>query len=313
VSLAGILAALSASDAPLPDSAFAELSELTPGELARFAQTWGSTATQKRREVTSRLAELADSNVQLNFDGIFRLCLDDPDPEIREESVRGLWECEDPSLVDTFISLMEHDGFEAVRMEAARALGRFAIMAEHETLAPEQAHRIADALLRTFRGTAHSAALRGAALEAVAPLSLSEVESAITDSYQSRDDQIRMSALRAMGTTCSSSWLSALFRELHNSDSDMRREAAAALGEIEDETSVTQLAELVYDEDIEVRLATIRALGSIGNNEASECLKLCLDDPDEVVSRAAEKTLDYMAEGEDMSSFLMDAPRPDQA
>ena len=306
MSLADVLTTLSDSDGSLPDSTLAELSELKPRELALLAQAWDSTAQQRRREVVSRLVELADSSIELNFHGIFRHCLSDDDAEVREEAVRGLWECEDGSLVDTFILLMEQDASEAVRAEAARALGRFALLTEYGAFAHgEYAHLTAGALLNVVRDTSRPVELRGAALEAVAPLSLSEVETVITDSYRDDDDRIRMSALRAMGASCDPSWLPALLRELYSSDSDMRREAAAALGEIEDEASVSQLAELVYDEDVEVRLATIRALGNIGSTEATECLKLCLDDPDEAVSRAAEEILDDLDDGEDMPSFLI--------
>ena len=305
MSLADALATLSDGDAPLPDPTLAELSELEPPELAMFAEAWNSTAQQRRREVVSRLVELANGNIALDFHGIFRQCLNDPDPEVREAAVQGLWECEDGSLVDTYASMMEQDSSETVRAEATRALGRYALLAEHGTLTPEYTSLIARALLKVVRNTSQSAMLRGAALEAVAPLSLSQVETVITNSYRSNDDRIRMSALRAMGTSCSPSWLPELFRELHNSDSDMRREAATALGEIEDEASVSQLADLVYDEDIEVRVATIRALGNIGNNEANECLKLCLDDPEEAVSRAAEEVLGELTDGEDISPFLI--------
>ena len=309
MSLANVLATLSDGDVPLPDATLTELSELEPRGLCLLTQTWDSIEEHRRREVVSRLAELADSNVELSFHGIFKQCLNDSDPEVREEAIRGLWECEDKSLVDTFIFLMEQDASEAVRAEAARALGRFALLAEHGMLAPDYARLIAGALLDAARDTSRSLAVRRAALEAVAPLSLPEVETLITDSYRSADDRIRISALRAMGTSCDASWLPALFGELHSPDSDMRCEAAAALGEIEDESSVSELADLVYDEDVEVRLATIRALGSIGNNEATECLTLCLDDPDEAVSRAAEEALDELADGTDMSSFLA---QPDQ-
>ena len=310
MSLADVLATLSDSDVPLPDATLAELSELEPRQLSLLTEAWDSIPEQRRREVVSRLAELADSNVELNFHGTFRQCLNDSDPEVREEAIRSLWECEDRSLADTFIFLMEQDASEAVRAEATRALGRFALLAEHGMLTADHARLIAGALLDAVRDTSRSLAVRRAALEAVAPLGLSEVETVIADSYRNHDDRIRISALRAMGTSCDACWLPALFGELHNSDSDMRREAAAALGEIEDESSVGELADLVYDEDVEVRLATIRALGNIGNNEATECLKLCLDDPDEAVSRAAEEALDELTGGADMSSFLI---QPDQA
>ena len=200
--------------------------------------------------------------------------------------------------------MLEEDPSEAVQVEAARTLGRFALLMENGTVASEYASRMAHTLLYITDDNTRPMDVRRQALEAVAPLSLPEVKTAIGDTYLSKDDRLRISSVRAMGGSCDPSWLPILLRELDSADAEMRREVAEALGEIEEEDTVPQLADLIYDNDVEVQLATIRSLGNIGGSEASECLKQCLDDPNETVSQTAEEALQELANREGMSSFL---------
>lgn len=305
MSLEEVLVDLRRCDGTLPDSRLAELSELGTGELTQLARAWEKVEPERRLDAVKRLAELADGNIALNFHAVFRVCLSDRDTEVKKQAVRGLWECEEPSLIGPLVALLEEDTSDEVQAEAARALGRFALLAEHGVLPPEDTSRIARALLGVVDDSSRSAEVRQRSLEAAAPLSLPEVKTAIQDSYRSNDDQLRISSVRAMGGTCDSSWLPVLLQELGSTDADMRREAAEALGEIEEEEAVPELSELIYDDDAEIRLATVRALGNIGGPEASESLKQCLDDPNEAVSQAAEDILQGLTDSEEMSPFLI--------
>lgn len=305
MSLAEIITGLRNDDGDLPDSSLVELSELDSEEMALLAQSWDDIAPERRSIIVSRLIEMADRNVTLNFHAVFNHCLGDTHAEVRKEAVRGLWECEKTSLIEPLIGLLEEDPSEAVQVEAARTLGRFALLVENGTIASEYTSRIAHTLLNITDDSTRPMDVRRHALEAVAPLSLPEVKTAIGDNYLSRDDRLRISSVRAMGGSCDPSWLPVLLRELGSADAEMRRKVVESLGEIEEKDTVPQLAELIYDDDIEVRLATIHALGSIGGAEASECLKLCLDDPNEAVSQAAEEALQELANREGMSSFLI--------
>ena len=287
------------------DSNLAELSELDSGEMSLLGQSWNSIARERRLYIVQRLVELAGSDVSLNFHRVLRYCLIDPDSEIRREAIRGLWECEQPSLIESLINLLKNDTSEAVQLEAALALGRFALLAEYGVINSEQGSRVAHTLLDVSKDCSRSIEVRQQALEAVASMSLPEVKTAIEDAYSSKDDRLRISSLRAMGISCDPSWMTILLKELGSNDSDMRREAVEALGRIEKENSVPQLAELIYDRDIEVQLATIIALGSIGGAEATECLKQCLKDPNEIISQAAEDVLKEMTGNDDISSFLL--------
>jgi len=291
------------SDSDLSDSDLAELSGLHTEQLAQFEQAYGATETEQRRRIVGHLVKLADENIELNFNTIFKNRLTDPDAEVRRQAIEGLWECEEPSMVPLLIDLLENDSSEMVQTEAAAALGRFAILAEHGKLNENTTTSLGLALLSTIGDKNKSVDIRCCALEAVAPLSLPGVNSVISESYHADDDQLNLSAICAMGTSCDPSWLPTLLSELTDSDAERRRVAAAALGELEEEDTVPQLAELVYDDDTDVQLTVIQALGEIGGAEAKECLELCMDDEEEAIRLAAEEALSKASDKENLQSF----------
>ncbi|HEY41946.1 MAG TPA: hypothetical protein G4O18_08870 [Dehalococcoidia bacterium] len=301
MSIEELLTRLSNSD--LLDSDLSELSGLDTEQLALFEQAWGKIETEQRCRIVSQLVKLADENVGLNFNVIFKKCLTDPDAEVRRQAIEGLWECEESSLVPPLIDLFENDSSEMVQTEAAAALGRFAMLAEHGKLHETTTTSLGLALLSIISDENKPVNIRCCALEAVAPLSLPGVSNAISENYQCADDQLNLSSICAMGISCDPSWLPTLLEELTNPDAERRRVAASALGELEEEDAVPQLAELVYDDDIDVQIAAIRALGEIGGAEARECLELCLDDDEETIRLAAEQALDSVGGKEDLQSF----------
>ena len=291
------------SDNNLSDSDLAELSGLYTEQLALFEQAWAKIKTEQRRRIVGHFVKLAEENIELNFNVIFKNRLTDPDAEVRSQAIEGLWECEEPSLVPLLIGLLENDSSEMVQTEAAAALGRFTLLAEHGKLNENAATSLGPALLSTINNENKPVDIRCCALEAVAPLSLPGVKMVISENYHGDNDRLNLSSICAMGTSCDPSWLPILLEELTSSDGERRRVAAAALGELEEEDAVPRLAELVYDDDIDVQIAAIRALGEIGGAEARECLQLCMDDDEEAIRLAAEQALDEVAGKEDLQSF----------
>ena len=291
------------SDNNLSDSDLAELSGLDTEQLALFEQAWAKIKTEQRRRIVGHFIKLADENIELNFNVIFKNRLTDPDAEVRSQAIEGLWECEEPSLVPLLIGLLENDSSEMVQTEAAAALGRFTLLAEHGKLNKNAATSLGPALLSTINNENKPVDIRCCALEAVAPLSLPGVKMVISENYHGDNDRLNLSSICAMGTSCDPSWLPILLDELTSSDGERRRVAAAALGELEEEDAVPRLSELIYDDDIDVQIAAIRALGEIGGAEARECLQLCMDDDEEAIRLAAEQALDEVAGKEDLQSF----------
>ncbi len=283
------------------DALLIELSGLDREELAALQPEWARVGSQRRRQILGRMVTLAADDVRLSFEGVFRQRLDDADAEVRRQAIEGLWECEDAWLIRPLVHLLTKDSSEAVRVRAAEALGRFALLAECGSLPTDRAEMVTRALLDTIEPASAPIEVGCQALESAAALSLPEVTAAIMRAYQEDDDRLQLSAVRAMGRSCDPSWLPMLLKELASRDPELRREAVTALGQLGEEDAVACLADLIYDDDIRVRLATVRALGEIGGPEAVEALEQALPDAEAAVTDAAEETLESLTDLDDPS------------
>ncbi len=298
-----IIADLGNSDKPLRSSRLAELSNLNPEELAILEQVWATIEPKRRRQIVSQLVRLAEDDFELNFDSTFKNCLKDKDAEVRSKAIEGLWENEEPSLINPLINLLEQDGSEKVRAAAATALGKFVMLAEHKKLRPCHGAKVCQSLLTVISDKSKTTEVKRRALEAAAPIRHPQVERAILEAYQSSNPKLRVSSIYAMGKSCNPAWLPTLLKELASTDVEIRYEAATACGELGEEEAAPQLIALVNDPDIEIQLATIQALGKIGGTEAKNCLEQCLDDPNEIIQQAAEQALQELELGEEPLSF----------
>ena len=297
------IADLSNSSQSLLNSRLIDLSNLNSEELTVFEQAWAAMEPKRRRQIVHRLAELAEDNLELNFDSIFRGCLKDQDAEVRCKAIEGLWENDEPSLINPLIHLLEQDSSEKVQAAAATALGKFAMLAEHEKLRSCHTSRLCHALLTTIDDNSKPVEVRRRALEAAAPLSLPQVKEAIMNAYQSHNSKLRISAIYAMGRSCDCSWLPTLLKELTSTDAEIRYEAVRACSELGEAEAAPHLIELIKDPDTDVQLAAIQALGKIGGTEAKEHLQHCLNNSSEAIRQAAEQALQELEAGEDPLSF----------
>lgn len=294
---------LADNDQPLVSSKLADLSKLSPEEVGLFEQAWVAIEPERRRQIMYRLVELAENDAKLDFDSIFRSCLNDQDAEVRSKAIEGLWESEDTSLIDPLINLLRQDSSEKVQAAAATALGKFVMLVELNKLRSSYKSKIEHVLLSVIGHESRPVEVRRRALEAVAPLSLPEVKRAITEAYHSNDSKLKVSAIYAMGKNCDPSWLAILLRELASPNAELRYEACVACGELGEEEAVPYLIELVNDPDTEVQVAAIQALGKIGGSEAEACLKQCLNDSSELVQQTAEQALNELGVEEEPFSF----------
>ena len=285
------IADLSNSDKPLLSSKLADLSNLGSEELRFLEQIWPGIEPERRRQIVYRLVELAEGNFELNYDSIFWNCMKDQDAEVRCKAIEGLWENEETSLINPLIDMLEQDSSEKVQAVAAMALGRFAMLAEHGKLRACHASKVSQALLAAIGDESKPIEVKRHALEAAAPLSLSKVQQAIKEAYQSNETKLRASAIYAMGKNCDGSWLPVLLKELTSTDAEIRYEAAEACGELGDKEAVPYLIGLIDDPDVDVQMAAIQALGEIGSAEAKESLEQCLNHSNEIISQMVEQTL----------------------
>ena len=299
-----IITDLADSDKPLLNSSLADLSNITPEELSFLKEVWPTIKPERRRQIVSRLVELAEDNFELDFDSTFKNCLSDQDAEVRSKAIGGLWENEEPSLINTLIVLMEQDNSKLVQAAAATGLGKFTMLAEQQKLRPVYKSKIYRALLAAIEDSSKPIEVKRRALEAIAPLNSPEVEKAIGEAYRSSNPRLRVSSIYAMGKNGNPSWLSILLNEAGSPDSEIRYEVTRACGELGEEEAVPYLIELAADPDVEVQLTAIEALGQIGGTEAKNFLEKCLDEPNETVQQAAEQVLqELLAEGDDSPPF----------
>ncbi len=103
-------------------AALLRLSGLSAQETAEFAGRWVTLPAALRRGIVTKLVELSEDSVELDFSSLFRSCLEDKDPQVREQAVRGLWECEERALIRPLARLLADDPSAHVRTAAAMAL-----------------------------------------------------------------------------------------------------------------------------------------------------------------------------------------------
>ena len=295
------------SEDELSSTALSGLSNANRRDLTDFAQTWVELPTERRRAITRILVELAEDNIELDYDVLFRYLLNDEDAPVRAFAIEGLWEDEDPALVKPLVGFLRSDPDATVRAAAADSLGRFMLLAEYGRV-PQSPHGdlIYEALLATIHGTAEDLAVRRRAVEALAYSSRERVRDVIAAAYADDDADMRASAVAAMGRSADAYWRKTAVRELDSLDPRMRFEAARAMGELEYRAAVPRLIELLDDPDREVQMVTITALGQIGSREAMDALTCTADSDDEVLRELANDALQELRFAGDSNLLLFD-------
>ncbi len=272
-------------------SVIAFLSGAGRAEVSHFAECWSRLSPERRREIISAMAEMAEADFELDFNAIFRWSLQSDDPTVRERAIEGLWEDDQPTLVDPLLRLMKDDPAPAVRAQAASSLGRFALQAELGELPEERGARIREGLLQVVGDKGEVDEVRRRAIESVAYLSDAPVREIIDAAYADPDEKMRLSAVFAMGRTADTHWAEALRREMESPSAAMRYEAARAAGEIALKSAAGELIRLLADRDAEVRQIAIWALGQVGGAHARRALEACQASRDEAMREAAEEAL----------------------
>ena len=296
-----------AGETRLASSALNALSSATRRNLAAFAPAWVVLPAERRRSVVKMMVELAEANVELDYNLLFRYLLDDEDPQVRASAIEGLCEDEDAALVKPFVGFLRSDPDARVRAAAADSLGRFMLLAEYGRL-PESPHAnlIYEALLATIQSAVEELNVRRRAVEALAYSSRDQVRDVIAAAYADVDAQMRASAVAAMGRSADPYWRKIAAEELDSLDPRIRFEAVRAMGELENRGAVPRVIELLDDPDREVQMAAITALGQIGGSAAKEALANAAESDDEVLHELADEALQELRFSGDPNLLLFD-------
>jgi len=248
-------------------------SDLSRERIEQLQHVWTLIDAGYRARFLRALSDLSEESVLYNFSRVFRLGLRDPDEVTRQAAIAGLWEDESIDLIDIFTRLLE-DESQDVQAEAAKALGRFAVLAAAEELDDDTADQLFDTLLEAATDESRPYLVRRRALEAVAGFgNRGNVYTLIREAIDDDDHGMRAGALFAMGRTLDARWLDIITSEFESDDPEMRYEAARAAGEIGDANAVGGLAALSADPDAEVRFGAVSALGKIGNPASLRVLR----------------------------------------
>jgi HEAT repeat protein len=288
---------------PLVSTRLSRLSDLSSNDLVLFIDAWSGMGGERRRDIIVKLVEQAEENASLNFDDVFLACLNDADELVRVSAIDGLWECENRSLIDPLIGLLQGDNQESVRAAAAMALGKFTLLAELGELPPGDSSKLQEALTEVIEDKAEKLGVRKRAVEAIAAFNTPEVTEIIQEAYRSDEAKMRVSAIYAMGMNCDPAWLPTLVSELSNPDAELRFEAVGACGEMGEEEVVPDIVSLLNDPDSQVQMSAIAALGKIGSSEAEAAIRRCLEHPDEHVRGVAEEAIEELEYSRDPLSF----------
>ena len=267
------------------------LSSLEGDSLTEVQSVWSHLDSQRRITLVEKLREMAEDDVELDFSALFLYSLQDVEEQVRLSSVDGLWEYENPSLIDKLVLLLSSDPSILVRAASATALGRFLELGELEKITRRRRDQVYSALMGALMTMEPGSLEYLHALEALACVSNDEIEGLIHAAYASDIPALRISAVTAMGRSANRQFSDLVRRELFSVLPAMRAEAARASGELEVAEAVTDLGKLIDDPEQEVAIAAVTALGQVGGEEARRLLEQAAQSDDEEIAGAAEEAL----------------------
>ena len=291
------------------------LSNARRADTQLFAERWPGIAVERRREIVRGMGELSEDNFEVEFTPLYRVAMHDADPQVRAAAIDNLWESEDTALIEPYLKFMTQDEASEVRGAAAKALGKYMLLAEMEELDEEQAASVRQALLTTSRNPVEDLEVRRRAIESLGYLSDDEIRAVIEDAYNAPSEKLQASALSAMGRSLDQYWSGTILMELSNTNPEVRLEAVRASGELELKRAVPALVDLLEDPNRPVLLETIHALGQIGGPVARQALEMMAESEDEEVVEWAEDALAELefSSGEDWLVYDFNARQADDA
>lgn len=253
------------------------LSGLTREDASLLSDAWVSIPASSRGDILVRAAELAEDNVDLDFDTLACIALRDEYPEVRARAADALWESTDRGVAELLRERLDDEDSE-VRAAAASSLRQFVALREAGQFDLREGDAVVDALRARAEDPVESPEVRAAAIESLGVRSLPWVAELIISAYDSDDREIRLASIRAMGDSADERWIEYLHEQLYTDDPEFRFAAVVAAGELGSEDSVPPLADMLRDDDAEVVAAAIEALGEIGGDAAVEALEAAIDD-----------------------------------
>jgi len=295
-----ILKSIEDEEVPIASLEVGLLSDLEPSSAAIISASLSSLSLEREMQLLDHLINISEDRFDVNFDELFARKLESERPEIRELSIKGLWECNERSLISSLLDLLIKDEVDDVRIAAAIGLRKFSVLAQEGKLLDRDSTNIYHSLVTILDDDNYEMEnefpieIRRRAIEALSPYDEPKVHEIILDSYHSLDEQLKASAIFSMGENGNSEWISYILEEIENPNPEIRFEAVGALGRIGDEDLIPDLAKMGNDASFEVISQVVTALNLIGGTTAIRVLKRFLQHDNTNVRSLAQDALDNM-------------------
>lgn len=269
------------------------LSELTEIDILQLRPMWKELSTEYRQKIVQRVADIGETNFELDYRVFGLFALKDEDEEVRKSAISIMWVDESLTFMRRLVDIAQNDESTAVRAAAISDLGRFILLGELGDLPERELLPVQDMVVEFWADESEDVEIRRRALEAISNCGHEIVEAAINEAYRSDERSLRVSSIYAMGRSCDEQWEEIVLKELSSPDAEMRYEAARAAGELTLTNATPQLIRLARGTDREIKEVAIWSLGEIGGRDA---LRVLTSLAGEVQETDDEELLDLIEE-----------------
>ncbi len=283
-------------------------SDMDSTSLQILKQSWANIPDNRKIALLEDLEELMEADTLVCCDGLAEFAMQDDHPGVRAQAIPLLWECEQPHLIKSFLSILDQDPVEEVRAAAAAALGKYVLLGELEEISREKTDPVVARLLDIVRQQP-AGQIQRKALESLGYSSDASIPQLIKQAMQQEDPRWIASALFAMGRSLDDRWEDTVMDHLKHNDLAVQIEAVRACGELEMTGALDVLFDLLDEDDLDMELLyqIYWSLSKIGGKGVRERLERELDeaiDEDQMdILDMALENLDFTEDSEDFDFF----------
>ena len=185
----------------------AAFSDLSRERLRQVEAGWSKIEVATRRRLIAEAIELAEENVQYQFGRLCRFALSDPDAEVRQLAITGLWEDESDSLLRELIDVARQDESSDVRAAAVALVGDAIERLKEHDPEVDALDAISALILEYAEDERQPTLVRRRAVEAVGALDQdNRTREAILNAFEHGDQTLEAGALVAMGRSLEGRW-----------------------------------------------------------------------------------------------------------
>ena len=277
-----------------------DLSGIDDSQARAIVEVWRDWQELDVLSTLLELRQVAQTDLSMEFDALFRAAISFPALDIRLECVRALSNGGSVNNAQTLLEVLKSDASAHVRAAAALSLHAFSDPTQTRNTPNSVLERIAVGLRNAVN--VDEKVVRGKALQSLAAMHDDEATALIDAMFDEAigDPELMSDVLLAMGETDDRTWLPTIEDAFYSSASQIRISAVTAFGNLATDDDVESLTDPFDDHVLEVQMATVQALGNIGTPRAREMLELAVSSSEPDVQGLAQSVLDLLKAEDDL-------------